>query len=210
MSLFAPTVYKSRRILLEQMDVIGYETREYADFNMNTIASLIENERLDMLLTSKVEPKRKIYVHYELTAIRGDRQINNLLDDLFENDEILTKEDILYIITIADPNDTLKTKLHEIWETYGIFIIVQNIYRLRFNIFNHEFVPKHIILNEAELEELKTKYKITDIDVALQKISRHDPVAKSLCIRPNQVCKIIRKSKTINEITYRHCISDLP
>ncbi len=50
------------------------------------------------------------------------------------------------------------------------------------------------------------RYNITDKSQFPQ-ISRFDPVAKAICLRPGQVCKIIRPSKTAIETTYyRFCI----
>ena len=50
------------------------------------------------------------------------------------------------------------------------------------------------------------KYNITD-DAQFPDISRFDPVAKIIGIRPGQVCEIIRPSKTaIDGKYYRICI----
>lgn len=61
----------------------------------------------------------------------------------------------------------------------------------------HEFVPKHVILNEKEKEELLKKYKI-----ALKQLPRilaADPVVKLLNGQPGDVVKIMRKSSTAGE-----------
>ena len=70
---------------------------------------------------------------------------------------------------------------------------------------DHKLVPPHRILNEEELGDVKKKYNITNID-QFPHISRFDPVAKLLGMRPGQVCEITRPSKT-SVITkyYRLC-----
>ena len=50
------------------------------------------------------------------------------------------------------------------------------------------------------------KYNITELS-QMPDISRFDPVARAICLRPGQVCHIIRPSKTAIEADYfRVCI----
>jgi DNA-directed RNA polymerase subunit H (RpoH/RPB5) len=50
------------------------------------------------------------------------------------------------------------------------------------------------------------KYNITDT-VQFPDISRFDPVARAICLRPGQLCHIVRPSKTaINADYYRMCV----
>ena len=86
-----------------------------------------------------------------------------------------------------------------------IFITVFNIARLQFNILKHELVPKHIVLNNDEIKSFKEKYHITNNN-QIPEISRFSPVALALGMRPSQICKIIRPSRTaINSDFYRIC-----
>jgi len=86
------------------------------------------------------------------------------------------------------------------------FFIIQNIKRLQFNILEHVLVPDHRVLNNSEVEKIKLKYNIID-DSQFPDISRFDPVAQIIGIRPGQVCEIIRPSKTaINAYYYRICV----
>jgi DNA-directed RNA polymerase subunit H len=95
--------------------------------------------------------------------------------------------------------------LNQIWEQDGIFIVIYNLDRLQFNILDHEYVPKHIILNDNEINEMKKRYNITK-NTELPEISRYDPVAQAIGMRPGQICKIIRPSKTaITADYYRLC-----
>jgi len=129
-----------------------------------------------------------------------------MIDDLFNLEEILTKDDTLFIITKDEINETIISELKQIWEKDGIFIVIENIKRLQFNILEHSLVPQHRIINDNEVNEIMKKYNITD-KTLFPEISRFDPVAKVICLRPGQVCHIIRPSKTaIQSNYYRVCV----
>ena len=100
----------------------------------------------------------------------------------------------------------MTNELKNIWEKDGIFIVIINIRRLQYNILEHSLVPPHRILSEEEVEDIKIKYNITKLS-HLPEISRFDPVAQVIGIRPGQVCEIIRSSKTsVTTKYYRVCI----
>jgi DNA-directed RNA polymerase subunit H len=129
-----------------------------------------------------------------------------MIDDLFNLEEVLTKDDTLFIIIKDDMNDTIISELKQIWETDGIFIVIENIKRLQFNILNHSLVPEHTIINETEVKEIMQRYNILNKS-DFPDISRFDPVARVIGLRPGNVCKIVRPSKTaITTNYYRICI----
>jgi DNA-directed RNA polymerase subunit H (RpoH/RPB5) len=89
----------------------------------------------------------------------------------------------------------------------GIFVVVHNIKRLQFNILEHHLVPTVSILEESQVKELEQKYHLTQIATQLPEISRYDPMALAICLRPLQVCKLIRSSPTaLHTEYYRICI----
>ena len=121
-------------------------------------------------------------------------------------EEILTKNDTLFVIVKDELNETLINALKHIWETEKIFIVIQPIKRIQFNILEHILVPRHRILSENEKISIKTKYNIIN-DGQFPIITRFDPVAQAIGIRPGEVCEIIRPSKTaITEPYYRVCL----
>jgi DNA-directed RNA polymerase subunit H (RpoH/RPB5) len=100
----------------------------------------------------------------------------------------------------------LTNELKHIWESDGIFIVIESIKRLQFNILKHTLVPEHRILNNNEVTEIMKKYNITD-KAQFPDISRFDPVARVIGLRPGEVCHIIRPSKTAIEANYyRVCV----
>ena len=129
-----------------------------------------------------------------------------MIDDLFNLEEILKKDDTLFIIIKDEINETLTNELKHIWESDGIFIVIENIKRLQFNILDHDLVPEHTILPESEVVNIMKKYNITD-KIQFPDISRFDPVARAIGLRPGQLCHIVRPSKTAIEADYyRICI----
>ena len=85
-------------------------------------------------------------------------------------------------------------------------MVVIGIKRLQFNILEHFLVPKMQILDKFEQEDLFKQYNITNTS-QMPEISRYDPQALVMCMRPGQVCKITRKSPTsINSTYYRICV----
>ena len=67
-------------------------------------------------------------------------------------------------------------------------------------------VPAIEIMTEQEKTQLFQQYSITE-DAQMPEISRYDPQALAMCVRPGEVCKISRKSPTSLSTTYyRVCV----
>ena len=129
-----------------------------------------------------------------------------MIDDLFIVEEVLTKKDTLLIVVKDETNETMSNVVKHIWETEKIFIILQPLKRLQFNILDHILVPPHRVLSETEKIAIKNKYNIIH-DNQFPELSRFDPVAQAIGIRPGEVCEIIRPSKTaIAAPYYRICV----
>ncbi len=196
-------IYKSRKNIIDLMKKQGYNVDDYNNFSINEVNSMKQNNQLDMLLIKDNEQKNKIYIHYNFAKTI---KIDDIVDDLFNISETLTKQDTLFIISKDDSNETLINKLIHTWETDQIFIIVESINRLQFNILNHSLVPNHRVMDEPEVNEIMLKYNITN-KIQFPDISRFDPVARIIGLRPGKVCNITRSSKTAIETNYyRICI----
>lgn len=205
------SVFKSRKTVLELMQKQGYNTEDYENFSVNDVNSMFQNKQLDMLLEKKEtdsseKRKKKIYITYYLAKTLRPQNVQEIIDDLFNLEEVLTKEDTLMIIVKEEMNETLINLLKHIWEQDGILIVIQNIKRLQYNILEHILVPSHRVLNQDEYLTVKERYNIME-DTQFPEISRFDPVAQIIGIRPGQVCEIIRPSKTsIQGNYYRICV----
>jgi DNA-directed RNA polymerase subunit H len=203
------SIYNSRKNILDLMKKQGYNVDEYSNFSINEINSMFQNKQLDMLLEKDEEtllPPKKIYIRYYLAKTLRPQNIQEMIDDLFNLEEVLTKNDTLMIITKDEMNDTLMNLLKHIWEQDKLLIIIQCIKRLQFNILEHSLVPSHRVLSNKEVDVIKKKYNIME-DSQFPDISRFDPVAQVIGIRPGEVCEIIRPSKTaIQSYYYRICV----
>lgn len=204
-------IHNSRVNLVRLMQNLDYNTKDYENFTNSEVNSMFQNTQLDILLEKNHEDpitkrKNKIYIRYYLAKTFRPQNIQEIIDDLYNLEEVLTKEDILLIITKDEPNETLINAVKHIWEQDGIFIVIQSIKRLQFYILDHILVPPHRILTDDEASQIKMKYNIID-NYQMPEISRFDPVALAVCVRPGQICEIIRPSKTaIQAKYYRICV----
>uniref|UniRef100_A0A6C0ASU7 RNA polymerase subunit H/Rpb5 C-terminal domain-containing protein n=1 Tax=viral metagenome TaxID=1070528 RepID=A0A6C0ASU7_9ZZZZ len=199
-------LYNARKTLMNQLDLLSYDTTPYAEFDSNEIDAMYAKNQLDMLLTHKTNEK-KIYIKFYLSAKQiRPANLDDIIEDLYSIDNVLTKDDTLIIITDDEPNDTIISKLKYLFDHDGIFVIIHNIRRLQYNILERNDVPEHIILNDQEIEEMKKTYNITHL-MQLPEISRFDPCALVICMRPGQVCLIKRSSATAMFYNYyRICV----
>ena len=201
------TIFKSRQTMLKLLQAQKFNIKDYEEFSVNEVHVMYNNKQLDMLMSSEdsENTKKKVYVKYHLAKTLPRQNINDYIDDLFNLEQVLSKGDTLIIVIKQEPHEPLLNILRQIWEQDGIFIIVYNLERLQFNILEHSYVPKHEIMNETEISEMKHKYNIKN-DLEIPEISRFDPVAMAIGMRPGDICKIVRPSKTaITADYYRLC-----
>lgn len=218
-------IYKSRSVLLELMKKQGYNTQEYQGFSVNEVNTMKTNNQLDMILeknktpikmnydevdgleeSEEIQDIQKIYIKYYLAKSLRPSNLQEMIDDLFTVEEVLTKKDTLLVVVKDEVNDTLVNTVKHIWESDKIFIILLPLKRIQFNILEHILVPPHRVLDESEKISIKNRYNIMN-DNEFPELSRFDPVAQAIGIRPGQVCEITRPSKTaISAPYYRICI----
>jgi DNA-directed RNA polymerase subunit H (RpoH/RPB5) len=198
-------VYNSRKTILELFKFMKYEVDDYADFSINEIDAMYETSQLDMLISNA--ENKKVYIKYYLTSKQlRPETLNDMIEDLFQIEEVLTKSDTLVIIVNDEPNDTIVNRVKFLYDKEGIFVVIHNIRRLQFNILNHVLVPNIEILKETEIEDLKIKFNLKHT-MQLPEISRFDPQALAIAMRPGQICKLTRKSATsLFYNYYRVCV----
>lgn len=218
------SIYKSRMNLLSIMWGLEYNTAEYESFTINEIDAMYVNGKMDMLLykasltenpdipfseqIDKTQPK--VYIRYYISTKSSKllrvEDIDNVVHDLFSISNVLSKTDTLIMVIDGEPNTSIMTHLDMLYNRYGIFVVIHNLKRLQFNILKHELVPKVEALNAKDQEELMKTLNIQHLS-QLPEISRYDPMALAICLRPKQVCKIERKSMTaVKYDYYRVCV----
>jgi len=74
-----------------------------------------------------------------------------------------------------------------------------------YNIFAHQFVPKHELLSKKEAEELMREFHIRPYQLPYIKPS--DPAAETLGAKMGDILRITRKSATAGEVVvYRYVV----
>ena len=196
-------LYKARMMLLQLLEKQNYDISNHSNFSINNLSLMIENKQQDMLVEKK--DGKKAYVKWHLHTRLRPKDIHEYIDDLYRFEEILTNKDDLIIIIKERMNDTITKLLHELLVKDKKFITIFNVYHLQFNILEHSLVPKHELMTQEEKEKLYKEKNIMS-DSQMPEISRFDPVACAIGLRPGQVCKITRPSQTaITAQYYRLC-----
>lgn len=214
-----PQIYKSRKTILSLLKTQGYNVEDYSEFSNNEVHVMTMNEQLDMLIERmdssedhediEMNKDKKVYVKYHMSKTLRHNNIEELIDDLFNIEQVLTKKDDLIMIIKDEPHEPIIEYLKHIWETQGIFITIFSLKRLQFNILEHSLVFPHRILNKREEKEIREKYFIMS-DEHLPEISRFDAVSMAIGLRPGQMCEIVRSSKTAVETKfYRFCFNKI-
>ena len=202
-------IYKARLTLIDLLARQGFDVSAYNGFSRNQLDVMIKEKQLDMYLTKNDITKKKLFVKWQNILSKTLRwpNIESIIDEVYEQEDMLSEEDSLLIISNDDPNDTVIASLRSLFSEKNIHINVISLKRLQYNILDHNLVPPHRILQNKEKEEIIDKYKIID-NKQLPEISRYDPVSVAINMRPGDICEIIRPSKTaILTKYYRYCIN---
>ena len=199
-------IYKSRATILQLMKSQGYNINDYSEFSINEIDTMYSNKQLDMLVTNE-NTGQKTYVKYYLDSKQiRPANLDEVIEDLFLVETILTKNDNLVVIVDGEPNETIISKMNYLYDHDGIFVVIHNLSRLQFNILEHTLVPPAKVLSEGETDIIIKKYNLKDT-TQLPEISRFDPQAMALSMRPGQVCEFERDSSTAMKYKYyRTCV----
>ncbi len=200
------SIYKSRNTILELLEKQGYDVNDSAEFSINEIDAMYNAQQLNMFFTNQNTGKRVGVVYFIYSKGLRSQNIDELLNEYFHIDDRLTKNDDLILICDDDQNDNIMNKVKYLFEHDGIFVNIMNIKRLQFNILEHEIVPKSRVLSDEETDNLKVQYNLKHLK-QLPEISRFDPQAQAMCLRPGQVCEFKRKSvSALTTNYYRICV----
>lgn len=205
-STIVSDIYHSRIHILEILKSRGFYVDDYTGNSINEINILRNNDQLDLLLSNK-EDDKKIFVKYHEKLEKKLRPPNiyDYVEELFNTENLLTTRDELVIVTKDKPNDTIIKVLNNLYKSENIYVNVFHIKAYLFNILKHSLVPPHRVLKETEKLDVKKKYGIQN-DKEFPEISRFDPVAIAIGLRPDELCEITRASPTsISSFYYRLC-----
>ena len=199
-------IFTSRKIILNLAKKRGYNTDGYDDFTINEILILHTNKQLDMLLTNN-DTDKKIYYKYHLGPKLRTPHVCDYIEDLYQievdedGNNLLSKDDDLIIVCKDEPNDALKNSLNMEYGQNGYFTNIYNLHKYLYNILDNNLVPKHEVIDKNKKKEIEIEYNIINAS-QWPEISRYDPVALAIGLRPGCVCEITRNSPTALETKY--------
>lgn len=193
-------IFKARNTICKQLEERGFDVSMYKHFSLNDISILQEKEELDI---DALQPDgKRVYVKFSLQKQRINN-IQEMVEDMYTK---LEQDDDLIFILKDDINQTIKDYIKTLYYKEKKFVTIFHIRQLQFNILDHTFVPRHIVLSDHDKNEVYQKYNVKQDDM-MPEISRFDPVAMSIGLRPGELCHIIRTSKTaIHSDYYRICV----
>ena len=205
-------IYKSRKVILEMLQMRGFDTSQYLQQTREELNILFQqhgskgNSEIDTL-DILVEGEHKIFVKYLTSNKIRNQIIINTIDEVYESD-LLSKEDIIVIITKdkVTYQGALEEYINRIFYRDGTFAQIFWLNSLLFNISEHDLVPKYRIMTQEEKQSLIDKLFLDD-EKNLPKILVTDPVAKFYGVRIGQLCEIEYTNETngFNK-SYRLCI----
>lgn len=200
-------VFKSRTHILEIMSSLRYDTSEYEGFSVLEVDNMVIQQAMDMLLERKEPSSKKAFIKYMLNIKITPQLLNEMTEDLYDINQLLSDKDLLILITNKNISDSLKEHIQFLFDHDGKHVIVHNIRALQFNGLKHRFVPPAEVLTLEQTEQFKREYHISNVIKQLPELDRFDAQAKLLCVRPGEVVKFMRLSQTAMEnVYYRVCI----
>lgn len=199
-------IHTSRDNLLKQLKRGGYNVNAYEETTLSEIYYMNVHNQLDFKVSNDIG--HTISVKYYVSKPIKVNTVQSITSELFTEDGFDPYANTIIILVDNEPNSSVQDVVKQLYAEENVCFIIYNIKRLLFNIHDHKMVPKHRILSPDEQNNLFSKYSVTNPKTELPTISRFDPVALSIFIKPGQVCEITRS--TINGIDgfyYRLCVN---
>ena len=200
-SSYLNQLYKSRNNLIFYLKNMGFNCEEVEDFSMEEVDSMQKYEQLNFKVSNPLNEQCFVKYMTEDTTTKKTSSnlikkinISGIVSEVFLDEESIKKTDTLVIITNEYSQESIHKSLKNIWEMEGYYVVIFDLKQLQLNILKHNYVPKHVKLTDKEKVELYEKINIHS-DSQLPEISRFDPVAKIIFLRPDNVCKITRFDK---------------
>lgn len=189
------TLFKIRKTVLEMINDRGYIIPDNENISFEEFSIKYNNKNIDIYINDEFNNKKfYVYFHNEIKNF-SKADLKNIIQNVITQyqDE---KIHLILILKEKENSAVSKELMKDIYGNVEVFLRKNMI----FNVTHHVFVPKHIILTKEEEKELTDKYYTTKNK--LPKLSKNDPIAKYYGMKPEQVCKIIRKSPEVGEYVY--------
>ena len=199
--ILLPRVATAYKTVLSQLKSRGFDISDYEGASLQEISAMLETKQLVIHVGSAETGGVHVLFHVH----KGLRP-PQLLDFVDAEDDLYGPRGELMVIAKDQPNDTLKQEITLLWVDDQKYVNVRGIETLQFDVLEHSLVPPHSIADIEAVKSMKTRLGITRDD-QFPEISRFDPCAIAIGLRPGQIVKITRPSRTaVVGDYYRRCI----
>lgn len=189
------TLFKVRKTVLEMISDRGIYVPDTENITFEQLSVKFNNNNLDIFIDDETK-NIKVYIHFHNEIKNFSKaDLKNIMTNIISK---YNDPNIMLILVLKEKENSAVSKelLKDTYKNVEVFLRKN----LVFNITHHVLVPKHSILTKEEEKELLDKYYTTK--GKLPKLARTDPIAKYYGMKPEQVCKIIRKSPEVGEYIY--------
>jgi len=182
-----------------QFSVINFDSKKRKEIVTLNIVKMLKERKLEPILKQKENDDTEYIIQTNKETFHVKIYIYDILSlgkfvDLIDFFESTDEPRIVIVSSIV--NKVEKT----IKEKYGSNIEIFSEKELMINIIEHDFVPKHILLNEEDSKKVLEEYYARKKD--LPKIYHTDPIMKYYNAKIGQIVRIIRPSELSGEAIY--------
>jgi DNA-directed RNA polymerase subunit H len=211
-------LFRSRKTLLSILDKKGYDTSMYEKFGPWEIEAMIINDKkntLHMKLSQKAEsdnPKNCLVI-YRLNRVKQSlpKFLKSFTDDKESEEYIENPENTEVIVILLEPVNTVDAFHNAALSCYSKYKLKVSFFQadsLVNNPSEHILVPKHEIVPNEEVSDLKKRLNLQSIS-NLPFIRFHQDIqVRLLGAVPGDIIKITRPSPSSGvETVYRVCVA---
>jgi DNA-directed RNA polymerase I, II, and III subunit RPABC1 len=194
--------FNVRKTVLEMLQDRGnLIPEEVSIVNFEQFSIKFDTDNIDIFINDEIKNK-KIYVHFNINLNKKFGK-NDLVETLKKVVGTYKDENINLILLLREKENSTVTKELERKQYENVEIFLKK--NMVFNITHHRYVPKHIVLNDEESEEIVLKFNTPKIK--FPKILKSDPVSRYFALKSGMMFKILRNSPEVGEsISYRYCV----
>lgn len=223
---FIRKLFTARATLLTQLTSLGHMVEKLQSVSPADVDRQFQDKELNFVVSGMTPGAHMkvgdVHVRFHIDKALRHIHIGALVEEFEKMDKFgdksgfLPERDTIVLIAKDMPNDSVKAAVSSAWAQKGIYIVVRGLAELQFNVLTHKLVPYHRKLegpNDLNVQDPHAKMQIKRLynkdgtgKSILPGISRFDPVAKAILMRPGQVCMIIRPSPSAGYYSYyRRC-----
>ena len=194
--------FNVRKTVIEMLQDRGHVIPEDVSIvNFEQFSIKYDTDNIDIYINDETKNK-KIYIHFNINLNKKFGK-SDLVETLKKVVGTYKDENINLILLLREKENSTVTKELEKKQYENVEIFLKK--NMIFNITHHVYVPKHIVLNEEESEEIVSKFNTPKIKFPI--ILKTDPVERYFALKSGMMCKILRKSPEVGEsVSYRYCI----